>query len=142
VFDIEQLLDLIMKEAEAAVESEAASGATFNIVDDGLPTRRMYLETLARLTRRQPTVLDVPWDMLAPAARSATWVNRRVFLDRAPLPDLLRIRRLQARCKPLAYSNERAKDTLGWNPRYSFEEGMRRSFPQFSPDAAGRSSDG
>ena len=117
-----------------ALESEAADGATLNLVDDGLPTRRMYLEVLARLTKRRPTVLDVPWDMLEPAARSATWVHRRVLLGRVPLPDLLRHRRLQARCKPLAYSNERAKNTLGWQPRYSFEEGMRRSFAHVASD--------
>ena len=111
-----------------AVTSDSAQGTVLNLVDDGLPTRRLYLETLARLTGRNPTILDLPWDLLSPVSEAATWLDRRVFLRRLPSPDLLRAPRLQARCKPLAYSNERAKTALGWAPRYTFVEGMQRSF--------------
>ena len=124
-----------------ALESEGAAGATVNIVDDGVPTRRLYLEVLAKLTNRHPTITDIPWELLEPSSQLATWVNRRVLLGRAPLPDLLRLERLQARCKPLAYSNERAKSLLGWQPRYGFETAMRRCFPDGGEHPADGSGD-
>ncbi len=111
----------------AALDATAASGATLNVVDDGLPTRRLYLEELARATAQTPTITDVPWEVLDPASRAATWINRRIMLGGGPLPDLLRSKRLSARCKPLAYSNRRAKEALGWRPRVAFEDAMRRS---------------
>ena len=115
--------------AVCALDAEGADGATVNVVDDGLPTRRLYLEVLATLTDRHPTIIDVPWELLEPSSQLATWVHRRILLGRAPLPDLFRVERLQARCKPLAYSNERAKAALGWTPRYGFEAAMRMCFP-------------
>ena len=122
---VENCADAVVR----ALTSDGAKGKVLNIVDDGLPTRRLYLETLARLTGRNPTILDVPWDFLSPVSEATTWLDRRVFLRRLPMPDLLKAPRLQARCKPLAYSNEHAKSVLGWEPRFSFEQGMTRSFP-------------
>ena len=121
--------------ADAAVRalSVGAPGSvvTANIVDDAPPTRLDYMNVLAdhagAMGHPRPTITDVPWGALSPTAGLATWVNNRLLFGRAPLPDILRLPRLEARCKPLRYSNQHAKDVLGWQPQVDFAEGMRRS---------------
>jgi nucleoside-diphosphate-sugar epimerase len=41
------------------------------------------------------------------------------------VPDLLNPASLNARCKPLRYSNERAKRVLGWAPTIQWRDGLR-----------------
>ena len=95
------------------VESEAANGATLNVVDDHPPTRLDYLQSLAARTRPRPTVHDIPWGVLWPAAAVATAINHGAFRGRLRLPDVLRSASLHARCKPLRYSNAKLKEVLG-----------------------------
>ncbi len=112
-----------------ALETEAADGATINIVDDDLPGRRRYMDALAARTTPRPSVIGVPWGLLNFASAMASGINR-VLLGKAPLPDLLRPASLHSRCKPLCYSNERAKRVLGWKPRWNFADGIERSFAE------------
>lgn len=112
----------------AALESEAANGATLNIVDDDLPQRGLYVRALAARTHPRPKITDVPWALLKRASRTADWTNRSLLFGRAPLPGLLQPASLDARSKPLRYSNERAKHALGWKPRWNLVEGLDRSF--------------
>ncbi|HKA46049.1 MAG TPA: hypothetical protein VKF40_28925, partial [Burkholderiales bacterium] len=111
-----------------ALENEAANGATVNIVDDDLPSRRRYMDALAQRTSPNPRITGLSWALLDRAARAASWTNRTLLLRKAPLPDLLQPAALHARCKPLRYSNQRAKQVLGWGPRWNLEEGLERSF--------------
>jgi hypothetical protein len=99
-----------------------------NIVDYPLPTRRAYVDALAGYTEPRPSIWGVPWKLLDAASSTASWTNTTLLLGRAPLPDLLRPTSLHARCKPLQYSNERARKLLQWTPRWSFTEGLARSF--------------
>ncbi len=110
-----------------AAETEAAVGATLNIVDDSLPERRAYVRALAATVRPAPTVVDLPWGFLGAGAAVATRINRTLLLGKAPLPDVLRKSSLAARCKPLTYSNVRAKNILGWRPRVFWTEALDRS---------------
>ncbi len=113
-----------------AVEKDAANGVTLNIVDDDLPGRRRYMDALAQRTAPRPSIAGVSWGLLDRAARMASWTNRALLFGKAPLPDLLRPASLHERCKPLRYSNERAKQVLGWKPRWNLEEGLARSFAE------------
>ncbi|HWQ03159.1 MAG TPA: NAD(P)-dependent oxidoreductase [Candidatus Nitrosotenuis sp.] len=127
------LLPLIYVEncAEAivnAVELQSASGTTLNLVDDDLPTRCRYIAALAQRTQPRPNVSEIPWGLLDSAARTAWWVNKKLLFSKVPLPDLLNPHSLHARCKPLRYSNQRAKEALRWAPRWNFEQGFQRSF--------------
>jgi hypothetical protein len=97
-------------------------------VDDDLPGRRRYMDALAQRTTPRPGIIGVPWAMLASAAGTASWINRTLLLDKASLPDILRIASVCERCKPLRYSNARAKEKLGWKPKWNLEEGLERSF--------------
>ena len=112
----------------AALECDAASGQTANIVDDDLPTRRTYAEELAKRTKPAPSITTISWPALERAARSASWMNRTILRGKAPVPGLLDPASLAARCKPLQYSNQRAKEALGWKPKWNLQEGLDRSF--------------
>jgi nucleoside-diphosphate-sugar epimerase len=122
--------------AEAAIlaaESEAAGGQTFNVVDDALPTQKEFLRlVLSRLTPR-PTVIPVSYTFLRVVAAMIDLINKRLLRGRGKVPGLLVPSRLQARAKPLLYSNQKIKDVLGWRPSYSLEQGLDRSFAQTFP---------
>jgi nucleoside-diphosphate-sugar epimerase len=84
-------------------------GFTLNVIDDGAPTRTEYLRRLASTTEPVPIVLSVPWGLLKLLASSANLFGVRA--------GTLHPARLAARCRPLEYSNEAARRTLGWKPR-------------------------
>jgi nucleoside-diphosphate-sugar epimerase len=112
----------------AALGTEVANGVTLNIVDDDLPERGRYVQALAARTDPRPKITDIPWAWLERAARTAEWTNRALLLGRVPLPGLLQPASLDARSKPLRYSNARARHALGWTPRWNLAEGLERSF--------------
>jgi nucleoside-diphosphate-sugar epimerase len=109
------------------LESETANGQTLNIVDDSLPTRRAYMEALASRTTPRPGISGIPWAFLDSASRTAAWANRTLLSGKVSLPDLLSPASLHARCKPLHYSNERAKRILRWKPDSNWLDCLERS---------------
>jgi nucleoside-diphosphate-sugar epimerase len=111
----------------AALESDAAVGATLNIVDDEHPTQRIYARLLSERMLAPPWMVPVSWALMRVLA-SAVWkCNRLVFQGRLKLPGILAPRRLHARFKPLEYENRRAKETLRWKPRYVLQTALHRS---------------
>jgi nucleoside-diphosphate-sugar epimerase len=110
-----------------AVEQEAAIGKTLNIVDDHLPTQQVYLQQLLPYLPVQPRQINLSWPLLSALANWA-WQLNGVFANRLKLPGLLIPARLQARFKPLQYSNAQAKQVLSWTPQYSLETALNRSF--------------
>lgn len=115
-----------------AAESSAAQGETFNIVDDELPSQRRWARMVfSRLSPRR-SVIPVSYSLLRLIAASAWQVNKRLLGGRAKIPGLFVPARLQARAKPLRYSNRKIKQVLGWKPRYSLAEGLERSLPMKS----------
>ena len=98
-----------------------------NVVDGETPSQREYLKALqARMTPR-PRIVPVPWTVMRFLAYLAWQVNRICFKGTAKVPGLFVPSRLHARCKPLRYSNKKIISALGWNPRYSWQEGVERS---------------
>jgi nucleoside-diphosphate-sugar epimerase len=110
-----------------AAEREEAIGATLNIVDDDLVSRRTYTRQIRRRMPEGPRVVSINWTLIRLVARLAWFVNRVVFGYRAAMPDILVPARLHPRFKPLRYSNRRAKAVLGWSPRFPLEAAMDRA---------------
>jgi nucleoside-diphosphate-sugar epimerase len=108
----------------AAAECEAAVGKVFNVVDDDPPTQREYARLLQEL---QPGVRIVPVPAIRWIARAAWALNRVAFDGRAKLPGIIVPAKVDAMVKPLRFSNQRLRDDLGWTPRYSLAEALRRS---------------
>lgn len=111
-----------------AAEHRGSDGLTvLNIVDDEPPSQRTYLNALRKCTGAPRRVIPVPWIVVRSLARLTWLTNRIVFGGRARVPGLFVPALLHARCKPLRYTNAKAKSVLGWRPRYSWREGLERA---------------
>lgn len=110
-----------------AAATERAVGAVINLVDDNPPTPREYAAALRRAGAVVAPAVAVPYAVALGVARTAAWVDRRFVGGRGKYPELLVPRRLAARYKRLRYANQRAKDLLGWTPRYTLDEALARS---------------
>ncbi|MBD3882876.1 NAD-dependent epimerase/dehydratase family protein [Phormidium tenue FACHB-886] len=115
--------------AEAIVLAlqDSAIGQTLNIIDDNLPTQSAYVRYLGQQMASPPQTVAINWAVLQSLARVASQINAAAFRNRLKLPGLLVPARLHARFKPFRYSNSRAKQILGWQPRYSFVAAVERS---------------
>jgi len=118
-----------------AAESKAAAGQTLNVVDDELPTQRRFARMVFQRLSPSPIVVPVSYSLLRLIAGVTRQVNKRFLGGRAKVPGLFVPARLQARAKPLRYTNQRIKQVLGWKPRYSLAEGLERSLPRESGSA-------
>jgi len=99
-------------------------GEIFNIVDDNLPTSREFLKLYKKNVRKIKSIyvpkaigllFCVFWD------RIAKWSDGQ-------LPSAFSYREWAAYWKKTYYSNRKIKDKLGWRPRVSTEEGLKRFF--------------
>jgi nucleoside-diphosphate-sugar epimerase len=126
---VENCAEAILK----AAEREEAVGRTLHIVDDDPPTQRAYAEAVAGRVTPRPRMIAVGWSLMRGLARLAWELDRRLLRGRLALPGLLVPARLHARFKPLRYSNECAKRTLEWSPRYSLADALDRSCGAVDP---------
>jgi 2-alkyl-3-oxoalkanoate reductase len=131
--DAEMPLTYVENCAEAivlAAEKPEAIAQTINLVDDNLPTQSLYAQELANRLASVPLTITIPWAVMAGLANIAWAVNQTLLKGKAKLPGLLIPARLHARFKPLHYSNNRAKQVLRWQPKYSLAEAFNRSCSQ------------
>lgn len=117
---VDNCADAIVK----AIEAPVKSGLVINIVDDELPTFRQFHDSCRRAGASTRRAVPVPWFLLAGLGKSVRLLNKIAFRNRAKLPEFLEYRRQQARWKPLRYSNELARASLGWSPRIGLQEGI------------------
>jgi 2-alkyl-3-oxoalkanoate reductase len=109
--------------AALAALSPLAIGETFNLVDDGLPSRAEYSEAIARLMPI-PQAIPVPWKL----ARFAQRFQNRTGLSLPTLPQQLNATGLlNASFKPLRYSNTKAKRMLGWQPKTTWKQVLQEA---------------
>jgi 2-alkyl-3-oxoalkanoate reductase len=110
-----------------AVQSHRAIGQTMNVVDDDLPTQDDYVHQVLKYSPSSPRSLSMSWIVLNYIAQFLAFCNQRLLRNRAKLPGIFIPARLHARFKPLNYTNLRAKQLLGWSPRYGLEAAIQRS---------------
>ncbi|MFP4145140.1 MAG: NAD-dependent epimerase/dehydratase family protein [Phycisphaeraceae bacterium] len=120
-----------------AAEKRSIAGEVFNIVDDENPRQADYLRRLLRREGGDRRVLPVNWTLLWSAARLLDLGNRLLLGGRMRVPAILRPAALAARCRPLRYSNRRARERLGWQPRVSVDEALDRCFAGSAEPEAG-----
>ncbi|MBW4420226.1 MAG: NAD(P)-dependent oxidoreductase [Myxacorys californica WJT36-NPBG1] len=110
-----------------AVEKDAAIAQILNVVDDNLPTQRDFAKKLLKQMTVPAKLIPVNWTLM----NSFTWVllyYNRIFLKgKAKFPGIFVPAKLQARFKPLQYTNAHAKAVLEWTPKYSLDEAFERS---------------
>jgi UDP-glucose 4-epimerase len=110
-----------------AVDQPKAAGQTFNIIDDDLPTAREFAERVTKLEGQGGLFVNLPYWPGYAVAKFATGINRTLLGSRIPLPHLFAPASYRARFHPLHLSNRKAKELLGWQPRYNFREAWERS---------------
>ncbi|HQA68934.1 MAG TPA: SDR family NAD(P)-dependent oxidoreductase [Aggregatilineales bacterium] len=109
---IDNLLDLLV----LAATHPAAPGETFNAVDDGPITMRDFLGAYMAMV---PTTR---------AIRVPCWLARTAAFFAEPFFKRYRVAYIISQlCEGGQISNQKAKDVLGWEPRVSLHEGLRRS---------------
>ena len=117
--------------AEAVVLSAEYKGPqhqlVLNVVDNETPSQRAYLKELQNRMTPPPHIIPVPWTVMRILARLAWLTNSVCFKGTAKVPGLFVPSRLHARCKPLQYTNKKIRSSLGWEPQYSWQEGIQRS---------------
>jgi nucleoside-diphosphate-sugar epimerase len=109
-----------------AGQSPAASGQTYNVVDDDLPTCDAYLRKYREDVKPLHTV-RVPY--LAMQAISMA-VKRYHAFSKGQLPAIFTPYKTATSWKGNRFDNGKLKG-LGWRPLVSTEEGMRRAFAYF-----------
>ena len=110
-----------------ATENEAAIGQTINILDDEPPTQREYAKQLKAQVPNPPTFIPMNWMLMRSIGDVAWIVNQKLLGGKAKLPGVLIPSRLDARFKPLNYSNQKLKACLSWEPRYALKDAIARS---------------
>jgi 2-alkyl-3-oxoalkanoate reductase len=99
-------------------------GHVFNVVDDDLPSSRQFLRLYKRHVRRFGS-LYVPHAVSH--ALCCLW-ERYSDWSEGQLPPAFNRRRWHAFWKSTRYSNEKLKSHVGWMPKVSTAEGLRRYF--------------
>jgi nucleoside-diphosphate-sugar epimerase len=103
---------------------KGVDGEVFNVVDDDLPSSRQFLRQYKKNVRRFKSVyvphvvcrgLCYLWE------KYSQWSNGQ-------LPPAFNRSRWYVEWKKTRYSNEKLKLKLGWKPKVSTEDGMRRYF--------------
>jgi nucleoside-diphosphate-sugar epimerase len=110
--------------AEAIVRAgliAGVDGEAFNVVDDDLPTSRHFLRLYKQHVRSFPSV-PVPYPVSY--ALSALWEKYSNWSE-GQLPPRFNRRRAAAEWKRHRYSNQKAKQMLGWTPRVSLDDVSR-----------------
>jgi 2-alkyl-3-oxoalkanoate reductase len=110
-----------------AVECPASIGTTLNIVDDDLPTQQEFAAAMRAAGHDVPFSVPLPYRMMRALADLLDEISRRWFDGRAKLPYFLMPAKLDARFRPLRYTNAEAKRVLGWHPTVGLDEALRRS---------------
>jgi len=99
-------------------------GNVFNIVDDDLPSSRRFLRLYKKNVRRFPS-LYIPH--VASYALCYLW-ERYSEWSQGQLPPAFNRDRWHAYWKNTRYSNQKLKSTVGWAPKVTTAEGLRRYF--------------
>jgi nucleoside-diphosphate-sugar epimerase len=103
---------------------KGVDGEIFNVVDDDLPSSRQFLR-LYRKNARNFRSIYVPHAISY--ALCYLW-ERYSQWSEGQLPPVFNRKRWHTDWKKTRYSNERLKSKLGWKPKVSTAEGLRRYF--------------
>lgn len=104
-----------------------AIGKTLNIVDNDLPSSKVYADKIVKLLPRQPSTIEINRSTMRLLSSSASSFNNVLLFGKIKLPGILVPAKLEARFKPFCYSNENAQRILNYKPLYSLDEALKRS---------------
>jgi nucleoside-diphosphate-sugar epimerase len=110
------------------LESPAAIGQTFNLVDgDDIRVWR-YVREYTRRTGIQALLLPVPYLLGYGIAQLASITSRILFGDKGKLPSLLTPHRYESQFKPIRFSARKSREIMGWKPPLDFEQCLSQTY--------------
>ena len=122
-----------------ALDSEAASGETFNLVDGHSLSAWGFMGEYLRRTSAGGRRVALPYALLWPLVLGVYAGARLVLGPRVKLPRLFMPWGFAQGYRPLLYSTERLRHVLDWRPPLSLEESLARTF---DPRRSGRARGG
>jgi len=125
----DNLLNMVYSEdvAEGAIlaaNSPDAAGEVFNLVSDGEITQRQFFDLLCDLMGLPHIRHRVPFWLADAAGFIGELAGRATRRKTAPAVSRSGIALLS---RPTFFSNEKARDRLGWQPRMNVREGLERA---------------
>lgn len=123
---VENAVDCIL----LAASSDVAIGQAYNVVDEPPISGRDGLAERAKLTGDSPVLLPIPAPLLNAAA---ALVELPSNLRGADTPPRLTRHLVRTACRNIRYDSSKARQQLGWQQRFSWEEGLRRALGLDTP---------
>jgi nucleoside-diphosphate-sugar epimerase len=118
-----------------AAEVPAAVGEVFNLTDGQRVSKKQFVGRVAELAGLKPPRRRIP---LWLARTLAVLMERRAKRKNSPTPPLVNKARYKFLGLNLDYSIEKARRVLGYDPKYTTEEGLVEAMAEFaSATAAG-----
>jgi 2-alkyl-3-oxoalkanoate reductase len=116
-----------------AAEVPAAVGEVFNLTDGRRVSKKQFVGRVAELAGLKPPRRRIP---LWLARTLAVLLERRARRKNSPTPPLVNQARYKFLGLNLDYSIEKARRVLGYDPKYTTEEGLVEAMAEFAPAAA------
>jgi nucleoside-diphosphate-sugar epimerase len=116
-----------------AAEVPAAVGEVFNLTDGRRVSKKQFVGRVAELAGLKPPRRRIP---LWLARTLAALMERRARRKNSPTPPLVNKARYKFLGLNLDYSIEKARRVLGYDPKYTTEEGLVEAMAEFAPAAA------
>jgi 2-alkyl-3-oxoalkanoate reductase len=113
-----------------AADNPAAVGEVFNLTDGQLVTKRQFVGRVAELAGLKPPTRHIP---LGLARFLANLVEGVAKLRGAKNPPLINKARYKFLGLNLDYSIEKARRVLGYEPPFTFEQGIERAMNEHRP---------
>lgn len=123
----------LIEAALLAVEKPEAVGQIYNLTDGEFVSKRRFIDSIVEgmaLPRIKP--VQVP---LWAARIMAWWMEGQARKKNSPKPPRVTQGRIKLFGLNLDFSIEKAKNQLGYRPRWSFEEGMRETVAWYKQNA-------
>jgi nucleoside-diphosphate-sugar epimerase len=103
---------------------QGVDGQVFNITDDNLPTSRQFLRRYKKQVKKI-TSIPVPYGLWY--TFNSLW-ERYSKWSEGQLPPIYNRRTCEVYWKRVRYSNKKAKELLGWQPRVPMEDALNMFF--------------
>jgi len=103
------------------ISNSAADNQVFNVVDQDLVSKKMYMERVVKPLYPRATVIYCPMSLLL----TLTWLQEKLiaFLGRQPF---LTVYRLVSSQKRVRYGTSKIENAIGWRSRITFEQGVEQ----------------
>jgi nucleoside-diphosphate-sugar epimerase len=126
-------VDDVVQATLLASDCAAGSGAVYNITDGATPALRDFIAFIADYRKLPMPTRRVPPAVAVAGCYASEYVGHWLHVKRAPLMNISRLRFLYYNQH---YSISRARQQLGYGPRFTYRDGLPPTLDWFSQSTA------